>query len=74
MTFPLPGTAGVERVLFSALNPDREMNWKQYLSAILGLNMLGLAVLFFTLSVKCICRLIHSSCRAVVGSGAEYRC
>ncbi len=44
---PLPGTAGVERVLFSALGvSDREMNWKQYLSAILGLNMLGLAVLF----------------------------
>ena len=47
---PLPGTAGVERVLFSALGvSDREMNWKQYLSAILGLNMLGLAVLFFML-------------------------
>ena len=25
------------------------MNWKQYLCAILGLNMLGLAVLFFML-------------------------
>lgn len=33
---PLPGTTGVERVLFSALGvSDREMNWKQYLSAIL---------------------------------------
>ena len=40
---PLPGTTGVERVLFRALGvSDREMNWKQYLCAILGLNMLGL--------------------------------
>lgn len=47
---PLPGTTGVERVLFRALGvSDREMNWKQYLCAILGLNMLGLAVLFFML-------------------------
>lgn len=58
---PLPGTTGVERVLFSALGvSDREMNWKQYLSAILGLNILGLAVLFFIAG-------------AVVGSGAQYR-
>ena len=29
---PLPGTTGVERVLFRALGvSDREMNWKQYL-------------------------------------------
>ncbi len=48
MIFLFLGTTGVERVLFSALGvSDREMNWKQYLSAILGLNMLGLAVLFF---------------------------
>ena len=47
---PLPGTTGVERVLFRALGvSDREMNWKQYLCAILGLNMLGLAVLLFML-------------------------
>lgn len=47
---PLPGTAGVERVLFRLPGvSDSEMNWKQYLSAILGLNMLGLAVLFFML-------------------------
>lgn len=71
---PLPGTTGVERVLFRALGvSDREMNWKQYLCAILGLNMLGLAVLFLCCSVSTICRLIHSSCGAVVGSGAEYR-
>lgn len=61
---PLPGTTGVERVLFSALGvSDREMNWKQYLSAILGLNILGLAVLFLCCSVSTICRLIHSSCQ-----------
>ncbi len=45
---PLPVQAGVERVLFRALGVcDREMNW-----SILWrhwLNMLGLAVLFFTL-------------------------
>ncbi|WP_242379058.1 potassium-transporting ATPase subunit KdpA [Escherichia coli] len=47
---PLPGTAGVERVLFRLPGvSDSEMNWKQYLCAILGLNMLGLAVLFFML-------------------------
>ena len=61
---PLPGTTGVERVLFRALGvSDREMNWKQYLCAILGLNMLGLAVLFLCCSVSTICRLIHSSCQ-----------
>ena len=48
---PLPGTTGVERVLFRALGvSDREMNWKQYLCAILGLNMLGLALLDDTLT------------------------
>ncbi|EIY9955962.1 potassium-transporting ATPase subunit KdpA, partial [Shigella flexneri] len=47
---PLPGTAGVERILFRLPGvSDHEMNWKQYLCAILGLNMLGLAVLFFML-------------------------
>ena len=47
---PLPGTAGVERILFRLPGvSDSEMNWKQYLCAILGLNMLGLAVLFFML-------------------------
>lgn len=65
---PLPGTTGVERVLFSALGvSDREMNWKQYLSAILGLNILGLAVLFLCCSASTICRLIHSSCRGCRG-------
>ncbi len=43
------------------------MNWKQYLCAILGLNMLGLAVLFFMLLGRTICRLIHSSCRGCRG-------
>lgn len=44
------GTTGVERVLFCALGVfDCEMNWKQYFCAIFGLNMLGLAVLFFML-------------------------
>lgn len=47
---PLPGTTGVERVLSRTLDvSDREMNWKQYPCTILGLNMLGLAVLSFML-------------------------
>lgn len=65
---PLPGTTGVERVLFSALGvSNHEMNWKQYLSAILGLNMLGLAVLFLCCSVSTIYRLTRSSYRGCRG-------
>ena len=66
---PLPGTTGVERVLFRALGvSDREMNWKQYLCAILGLNMLGLAVLFFMLLGQ-----HYLPLNPVMGSGTEYR-
>lgn len=44
---PLPGTAGVERLLWRSLGiSPREMNGKQYLLAILALNLLGLLVLF----------------------------
>ena len=47
---PLPATAGVERLLWRALGISmHEMNWLQYLLAILALNVLGLAVLFVML-------------------------
>ncbi|MGP0730960.1 potassium-transporting ATPase subunit KdpA, partial [Escherichia coli] len=43
-------TTGGERGLFRARGgSDRGVNWKRCLCAILGLNMLGLAVLFFML-------------------------
>ncbi|HFZ8993695.1 TPA: potassium-transporting ATPase subunit KdpA [Citrobacter freundii] len=44
---PFAGTAGIERLLWRILGISRqEMNWKQYLLAILALNALGLLVLF----------------------------
>lgn len=46
----LPGTAGVERLIWRGLGiSSHEMNWKQYLLAILGLNVLGLVILFVLL-------------------------
>ncbi|MBJ8875140.1 potassium-transporting ATPase subunit KdpA [Citrobacter koseri] len=47
---PLPGTASAERLLWRGLGiSTQEMDWKQYLLAILTLNLLGLAVLFLML-------------------------
>lgn len=47
---PLPGTASAERLLWRGLGiPAQEMDWKQYLLAILTLNLLGLTVLFLML-------------------------
>lgn len=47
---PLPGTAGAERLLWRGLGISAdEMNWKQYLLAILSLNVLGLVILFLML-------------------------
>ncbi|MDE9578961.1 potassium-transporting ATPase subunit KdpA [Citrobacter koseri] len=47
---PLPGTASAERLLWRGLGiPTQEMDWKQYLLAILTLNLLGLTVLFLML-------------------------
>ncbi|EAQ5771836.1 potassium-transporting ATPase subunit KdpA [Salmonella enterica subsp. enterica serovar Senftenberg] len=44
---PLPGMAGVERILWRTLGiTDHEMNWRQYLLALLTLNLLGLGILF----------------------------
>lgn len=46
----LPGTAGIERLIWRGLGiSSHEMNWKQYLLAILGLNVLGLVILFLIL-------------------------
>ncbi|ECY6824420.1 potassium-transporting ATPase subunit KdpA [Salmonella enterica] len=44
---PLPGVTGVERILWHTLGiTDHEMNWRQYLLALLTLNLLGLGILF----------------------------
>ncbi|QJH55832.1 potassium-transporting ATPase subunit KdpA [Salmonella enterica subsp. enterica serovar Albany] len=44
---PLPGVAGIERILWRTLGiTDHEMNWRQYLLALLTLNLLGLGILF----------------------------
>ncbi|EHC53191.1 Potassium-transporting ATPase A chain [Salmonella enterica subsp. enterica serovar Give str. S5-487] len=44
---PLPGVAGIERILWRTLGiTDHEMNWPQYLLALLTLNLLGLGILF----------------------------
>ena len=49
----LPGTAGVENALWRLLGThDREMTWRQYLLAILLLNIIGLAVLFAMLMLQ----------------------
>lgn len=46
----LPGTARVERLIWRGLGiSTNEMNWKQYLLAILALNVLGLTLLFLLL-------------------------
>lgn len=50
---PLPGVGGVENLLWRGLGIDtREMSWRHYLLAILGLNLLGLALLFALLMLQ----------------------
>ena len=50
---PLPGVTGAERILWRGLGVSQhEMNWKQYLLAILMLNILGLLVLFSLLMAQ----------------------
>jgi len=52
---PLPGLAGIERGLWRYLAIDtREMNWQQYLLAILALNLLGLVLLFAILMLQAV--------------------
>ncbi|EFE08263.1 potassium-transporting ATPase subunit KdpA [Citrobacter youngae] len=49
----LPGLAGAERLLWRGLGiSQQEMNWRQYLLAILTLNALGLLVLFLMLMTQ----------------------
>ena len=49
----LPGLAGVEHMLWRSLGiSQQEMNWRQYLLAILALNVLGLLVLFSMLMAQ----------------------
>ncbi|MCE4191973.1 potassium-transporting ATPase subunit KdpA, partial [Escherichia coli] len=50
---PLPGTASVEKGIWRVLGiDDREMNWRDYLIAILLLNIVGLIALFAMLMVQ----------------------
>ncbi|ASK00264.1 potassium-transporting ATPase subunit KdpA [Citrobacter freundii] len=49
----LPGLTGVESLLWRGLGiSQQEMNWRQYLLAILALNVLGLLVLFSMLMAQ----------------------
>lgn len=46
----LPGTKNIENIIFRLCGvADEEMNWRQYLSAILCFNAIGLVMLFFVL-------------------------
>ncbi len=50
---PLPGVGAMESLLWRGLGIDtREMSWRHYLLAILGLNLLGLALLFALLLLQ----------------------
>ena len=50
---PLPGTGSVEKGIWRVLGiDDREMNWRQYLIAILLLNIVGLIALFAMLMLQ----------------------
>lgn len=50
---PLPGTRNIENVLWRISGiSDREMNWRQYLMAILLLNIVGLIALFTLLILQ----------------------
>ncbi|WP_257896335.1 potassium-transporting ATPase subunit KdpA, partial [Enterobacter chuandaensis] len=50
---PLPGTGSVEKGIWRILGiDDREMNWRQYLFAILLLNIVGLIALFAMLMLQ----------------------
>ncbi|ADO49365.1 potassium-transporting ATPase subunit KdpA [[Enterobacter] lignolyticus] len=50
---PLPGTAAVENGLWRVLGVSREeMNWRQYLLALLLLNLAGLVLLFLMLAFQ----------------------
>lgn len=70
---PLPATAGVERLLWRALGISmHEMNWLQYLLAILALNVLGLAVLFVMLLCQNVLPLNPQQLPGLSASGAQH--
>lgn len=71
---PLPGVAGVERILWRTLGiTDHEMNWRQYLLALLTLNLLGLGILFCLLFWQEWLPLNPQRLPGLSRSGAEYR-
>ncbi|WP_318368734.1 potassium-transporting ATPase subunit KdpA [Enterobacter sp.] len=50
---PLPVVGGVERLIWRGLGIETQaMNWRQYLLALLYLNLFGLAVLFIILMIQ----------------------
>lgn len=50
---PLPGTGSVEKGIWRVLGiDDREMSWREYLFAILLLNIVGLIALFTLLMLQ----------------------
>lgn len=50
---PLPMAGGVERLIWRGLGIETQaMNWRQYLLALLYLNLFGLAVLFIILMIQ----------------------
>ncbi len=65
---PLPGPAGVERVLWrvAGIRAD-EMGWLQYLLAILLFNALGGPALFALLMLRGVLPLTRSTCRGCRG-------
>lgn len=72
---PLPGVTGVERILWRGLGVSQhEMNWKQYLLAILMLNILGSAGAVFPADgAKLVTTESSAATGAVMASCAEYR-
>ncbi|MFP1922948.1 potassium-transporting ATPase subunit KdpA [Lonsdalea quercina] len=49
----LPGTAGIERAIWRLCGiSDGDMNWRQYLAAVLAFNLLGIVVLFAILMLQ----------------------
>ncbi|MFP1739559.1 potassium-transporting ATPase subunit KdpA [Lonsdalea quercina] len=48
-----PGTAGIERAIWRLCGiSDGDMNWRQYLAAVLAFNLLGIVVLFAILMLQ----------------------
>lgn len=63
----LPVAGRVEKGIWRVLGIREEMNWRQYLMALLLLNIVGLIVLFSMLMLQGAYRSIHSSYRVCPG-------